>query len=368
MAVQTATPTEPPQPLDIQSRLEAVLDEELNPTDQPEVTRDSSEAEEKKPPETEEETPPKIKEPGEESEPIAADEEESATPEVKEPETPGDTGDEIRTMADLAKVFEVDEAEFLDHITVPNVDGTEVPLSRVIATFKTAPAAIQKFEDLEAREAAFVQESQVLRARTDEQVRDLAIHAQTLLDITTSEFKDIDWNKLENDDPQQYLIMKNKQTERGRLIQGAVEKLRGIDQQRVQEMQAANSTVRQQEMVHLHGKMPEWRDPAVAKPAMEQTQSFLMNEMGFSVEEVNGITDHRQLLVAWEASEYRKLKQTTPKKIEKLRGLPSPKRVLRTGARRDASADNRKESQKKFDRLKQTGDEADAARLFEEMF
>jgi hypothetical protein len=129
-------------------------------------------------------------------------------------------------------------------------------------------------------------------------------------------------------------------------------------------MQEAAQRNRQGEIAALHTKMPEWADQAVAQIAMKETQDFL-SASEFTPEEINGISDHRYLLVAWKAAQFDKLQQQAPKKLDKLRSLPKPQRVLKSGVRRDASSDAAKKAQKKFDRLRETGDERDAATVLE---
>jgi hypothetical protein len=357
MGVQTASQ---PEPLDVHGALEALLTEEEAPPEERKVAKET-------PPAEEDLTQPKVEEPGEEPEPIAAEEEgEPAAEEEGEPGAEEEGDGTVRTMSDLAEMFEIEEAELLGHLQIAGSNGETVSLARVIETYHQAPEAVRQFEELKTQKAAFEQEAANLRTRTDESIRELAVNAQVLLDMTNEEFKDVDWSRLEREDQTQYLILKTKQQDRAKVIQGAVEKMRGLEQGRTQEIQAVTGAQRQEQISVLHEKMPSWRDPVVATAAMKETHAYL-TETGFSADEIDGIADHRAIMVAWEAAQYRKLKNQTPKKLEKLKGLPNLKRVLKTGSRRDASADNTKDAQKKIDRLKKTGDDRDAAAIFEGM-
>jgi hypothetical protein len=360
-----AAPTAGTPELDILGRLEKQLDDSPVPPANPEDARETSEEEPKvELPEDEEgEEPIAAKEEGEEGE---EGEEKDPEGEEKDPESAEVGDEEVRTMSDLAKMFEVDEKELLNHLEVEGPNGVSVPLAKALDTYKNSTVIQKSHDELAAERTTLQAEAAQLRVTTDATVKEMAIQTQVLLDVTQQEFSDINWKTLEVEDPQQFLIMKSKQQERGQLIQRAIEKMRGLEHQRAGEAQAVNLETRQKEMVTLHTKKPEWKDAAVAQTAMSDTQSFL-SESGFSQEEINGITDHRYLLVAYEASQYRKLKNQTPKKIDKLRSLPKPKHVLRSSARKGSGEVARKQSQKNLDRLKATGDERDAARLFEEM-
>lgn len=358
-------PTGYPESDEILSRLQNVLDDTPPEPANPEDSRETTEEVKVTPPDD----APAQGEPEGETAPATTDGDAEGEAEVSgsEEASAAETGEEeIRTMADLAKMFEVEEDTMLQNLEVDAGDGETVPLSKVISTYKTAPEAAKKWEEFQAREAAFAAESAQLRIKTDEAVRDLAVHAQVLLDMTNEEFKGVDWNKLKDEEPAQYLFMKERQRERGEAIQAAIEKMKGLEGQRVEEMQQKAATTRASEIAKLHQKMPDWVDQAVAQAAMNETSAFL-TEAGFSQEEINSITDHRYLLVAYDAAQYRKIKNQAPEKLDKLRGLPKPKAVLRSTARRDSRDDAQRNAKAKLDRLKETGDERDAARIFEEL-
>jgi hypothetical protein len=353
-----AAPTGSLDTLDIQTRLEGLLGDEAPPPEKQENSQATKEELEVQPPVEKDDTQ-------EGDEPLLADDAESKEPALKQEEAT-EEGGEIQTLSDLAKMFEVEETEMLDQLQVDDGRGNTVNLSDVLTSYRQAPEAVQRYEEMKAQQIAFQAEAAALRERTDNSMRDLAVNAQALLDITTEDFKDINWKALEVEDPQQYLILKNKQSERGAVIQGAINKLKAAEQQRITDLQASGGKDRQTEVAALHRQMPAWSDPAVAQVAMADTQQFLAAS-AFSPEEINAISDHRYLLVAWKASQFDKLQKNAPKKLAKLKSLPKPKNVLRAGARREASGDTRKQAQKNFDRLKETGDERDAARLFEEL-
>jgi hypothetical protein len=353
-----AAPTGVPDSQDIEGRLQALLDDSPPPPVEPENSQAIKEEPVIVKPDDEEGTQEEVTPDGDGEE---------GEPEVKAAAEEGEPDDAINTISDLAKMFDVEETEMLDQITIDTGNGTSVPLSKVISTYKNAPDAIHRWEELQGAQNNFQAEAEQMRQRTDVAVRDLAHHAQALLDITTEEFKDVNWKALEVEDPQRYLILKNKQAERGAAISGAIEKLKGVEQQRQAEVNANSAQNRQGEMAALSRKMPAWSDQEVANAAMSDTQNYLATTEGFSADEINAISDHRQLIVAWKASQYDKLKKQAPKKLQSLKGLPKPKNVLRSGARREASGDANKKAQANFDRLVKTGDERDAARLFEEL-
>ena len=349
---------------DILARLENLLDDNPPPPKEPENRQPTKEEITVTTPESDEDTP-------DEDTPVVEDEPEepgiaAAKKETVEASEEAEGDDSIHTITDLAKMFEVEEKELLEHLEVDLGEGKSASLSQVVDTYKNAPELTQGLEEMRRDRAAFQVEAAQLRERTDNSIRDLAQNAQALLDVTTEDFKDVNWKQLEVEDPQAYLILKDKQKERTQLITNAIEKLKGEEAKRAADFHANSAKTRESEVASLHKKMPDWSDPEKAQAAMTETQQFLASS-DFTVDEINGISDHRHLLVAWQAAQWVKLQKNAPKKLAKLRGLPKPKSVLRSGARREASGDARKQAQKNFDRLKKTGSERDAARLMEEL-
>jgi len=358
-----AAPTGNPD-LDILRRLEEAITDEPIP---PAIPEDAQEIEIKVPPQ--DRAPAQNEPDDEEPPPIAA----KAVEEGEAEATPSDAAtaaeqgeDEVHTLSDLARLFEVEEAELLEHLSVDSENGESVPLGKVIEAYKKAPQVTREYEAFKQKEAEITRQSAELRSKTDDAIRELAVHTQALLDMTQEEFKDVNWSQLKAEDPSQYVYLKERQRERGDIIQRSIEKMKAIENERIETFQKERQANRSQEVARLHQKMPDWTKPDVANAAMQETAAFL-SEAGFSQEEINSIEDHRYLLVAYEAAQYRKIKNQAPKKLDKLRGLPKPKAVLRSSARRDSATDAQRNTQKKMDRLRQTGDERDAARLFEEL-
>jgi len=351
--------------LDIESRLAAIIDD-VDPAPTHPEDNQKSKAEVSDPPEGE--APAQVKT---ETEPLAADDGEpkgEEAPEVSASEIATgaeQTTDEINTVTELAKMFEVEETELLDHLQVDAGEGETVSLSKVISTYKNAPDAVRRWNELEAERGTFQAEAKQLREQTNDHVRELAAHSQALLEMTNQEFENVNWQQLEVEDPAQFLLLKDKFRERQGAITTAIDKMKAVETDRVAEMEKTTVQNRSAEISALHKAKPEWTDQAVATAAMNETNTFLMDS-GFSQEEINGLSDHRYLLIAYDAAQYRKLQKQAPQKLEKLRSLPKTG-VLRSTARRDTASAAQKNAQKNMDRLKQSGDERDAARIFEEL-
>jgi len=69
------------------------------------------------------------------------------------------------------------------------------------------------------------------------------------------------------------------------------------------------------EQARLLRALPEWRDPKVAAADRDQISSALIAHYRFRPEELNGIIDHRALLVALDAARYRASQKKTAEKV-----------------------------------------------------
>lgn len=108
------------------------------------------------------------------------------------------------------------------------------------------------------------------------------------------------------------------------------------------------------ENIHkLLEKAPELRDPAKAKAFSDQLRTTLKGD-GFTDDEINDLTDYRQILLVRDAMAHRAAKAKGAPKIE---GKTKPPRLVRAGARPANPTKGKGGSGKKaaLDRLQRTG-------------
>jgi hypothetical protein len=349
---------------DIHGRLQSFLEVDTQEAPVDPSTQTPRSEKEIPPEESEEPLAAAPDEAGEEpEEPIAAEAADEVDPEAPEAEPEGeDRG--INTLADLAREFEMPEEDFLNHLEVEGPNGT-VTLASALESFRIAPEAADRWHQIQAAEERLVAMDQQLQAQGSEQATQLAAHTKVAIDIIQAEFGNVNWQALEQEDPTAYLIMKQKQQDAHGKIAAAVDALKRMENQRDTGVQTASAGQRQREMEVLHRKMPDWKKQETAAGAMTEVQNFLV-ESGFNQEEINGLVDHRFLLVAYQAAKFHQLQKQAPKKIEKLKRLPSTRGSLKSSARR---GDDRNAAQKQHNarvsNLKRTGSDMDAAALME---
>lgn len=177
-----------------------------------------------------------------------------------------------------------------------------------------------------------------------------------------SEFADIDWKRLKEDDPLEYVTKRDEFRDAQARIQQA-ERLR---QQSVREQEEQNQALIKQhvaeEMKLMTEKMPEWGDSEKRGKLVTDIRNYA-ESVGFQEEEINNLIDHRSLQVLIKAMKYDALEGGNIAK-KKLKNKP---KLIRPGNSRTQEADDRKRKAAKFNRLKESGSAKDAAALIEDL-
>lgn len=163
-----------------------------------------------------------------------------------------------------------------------------------------------------------------------------------------------DWKALLESDPVEYLRRKELAEER----KAKFAELQQQNQARQQEHLKAVLTAERDKLLE---KLPEWKDEKVAEKAKNEMKSYLQTH-GFSQGEIDGITDHRVIVLLDKAMRFEALgkKDLAAKRIEKL-----PPKVERPGAANENKVNPVRNANLK---LKQTGKLDDAAAAISQMF
>jgi hypothetical protein len=318
---------------------------------------------------------------------------EAKAPEAKAPEAQTDdkplTEEEALEKAAAEEAQNEAKPESKDDADAPvkftiKVDGKDVELTpeevaehyksglrQADYTRKTTEAAQQRKEAEAKAQAA---ESELAQARQER-----AIYAQNLqamsqrLQTVMQDQAQIDWQRLSVENPAEYVkqrhLFDQRQAELAR-IHG--EQARIVQQHQAEQARAAEQAQRTQakamedfareQREKLLAKLPEWRDSAKAQAEQSSIAKYL-EEQGYAKEEVDGVNDHRAVLLARKAMQYDKLmakaKQATSK-VEKL-----PVKAERPGTNQVDPTDGRSAAMR---RLEKTGDVAAAGSIFAQLF
>ena len=166
--------------------------------------------------------------------------------------------------------------------------------------------------------------------------------------------------ELRENDPIAYALAIADRSEKEKQL-GAIqaERQRVMQEQAQQQAQILQSHV-QQEQQKLVDLIPEFKDDAKAEVIRRDIRSYAKS-IGFSDQELSQVYDSRAVSALYKSMMYDKLVAGKPGTLKKVQSAP---KTLRPGTSNPKSSEQ--EAQKKdFERLRQSGNKKDAAKLFE---
>jgi hypothetical protein len=246
-----------------------------------------------------------------------------------------------------------------DEKFIVKVDGKEieVPKEELIRGYQREADYTRKTQKL-AEERKFVEsEFQQVRAERETYAQVLGQLQQKLQEFEPQE---PDWNRLEVEDPTEYARQwTSHQRRQQQKFAVQAEQMR-LNQLREVEMQKQINTVLAQETAILKEKIPEWTSPEKAKAEGKALLEY-GQQLGFSEQELNTITDSRALLALHKAWKYDQMMSKRPEFQAKIKKAPKMATPGSTGSVSSKSSDINNAKK----RLAQTGSVRDAASLFE---
>jgi hypothetical protein len=242
---------------------------------------------------------------------------------------------------------------------VIKVDGEERTLTRaeLIAEAQKAAAANKRFEEAAAlRKQAEAERAPLQQERAQlKQVLDTFVPQMQAL----MQAEQPNWEELIATNPQEYLRQRHVFEARAAQLQQAQAAQAYLMQQ--QQAEAAQQTRARidEEGRKLRDAIPEWKDPDKYAAGAKAIVEFLTSS-GFDAQELNGINDHRLLLVADKARKYDELIKQQSQAAQKVNKLPPKVERPGTGMK---PGDGRSEAMR---RLSKTGSvEAGAAAILQ---
>ena len=283
---------------------------------------------------------------------------ESEEPDEVEEETLEATDDEQSGDEEEGIDEEVVETETPPVYTV-KIDGNEqeVTLDELRNGYQRQADYTRKSQSLAEQRKAYESNLEAVQSERGQYAKALeTLSTQQGADI--ERFKAVDWETLKKDDPMEYM---EKRLE----LQDAQDKISAVqnEQARVHSQATEDTKVflqdkLQKEAVTLTEKLPEYADPS--SNLRDEIRSYAINS-GFSPEDVDGITDHRVVLILHKAMQADKGSKASTKKLQTV-----PK-VVKSGTPQTKIQRSKKSAQIKRERLSETGHQRDAANVFLDM-
>lgn len=357
----TAKATDPqPEPTS-EDRLNSFLAFEMDETGDPAAA----------PPPSGDPPPPAAETPTEEEASPESEEDPSGDPEAGsegEPEPAaaevegGDPPDDgIHTLSDLAQSLEVEEAEFLQHITVEDGEGNSHPLSDVLTNWREQPAATQDRDELNRIMQGLHGKEAQMQVQHEAKLAEMQQATQRVLAYIETE-QSVDWEELKEQDPSRYLLVRQQFQDRAAAVQDNMNRMRGEFEERQKHQQEARLEWQREEVQKLRRLHPDLgADPEKWKGHIQSLQAYLTHQ-NFAPEEQEYIEDHRWMLIVDKARKFDELHKKVPVTRERVRRLP---KAVVPGARRPTANPQKKQYDDSRRALAESGDERDAARAFE---
>ena len=274
-----------------------------------------------------------------------------------QPEAPSD-----EPTPDDLELEETDNspAEGTEELVTVKVDGqdTQVTLeelkngySRQSDYSKKTQALADERRGLDTERSKIDTEIEAVKKERD----DYAVKLQSFLKSDKQE--DIDWDKVYEQDPIEYVRLKAEADKKKEVRQQAESELKAIQEKQETEQQKKYADYVTTQSNMLSEKVPEFADP-VKKGKIQAGVKNYLNEIGFSDQELSMLTDHRTVMVAIEGMKYNQLKKA---KLgdKKVKNVP---RVSKSGvsvSKDDANYERRQDAIKRAKSGK-SGDMLDA--------
>ena len=252
-----------------------------------------------------------------------------------------------------------DQEESEPQLYTVKVDGKEVDvtLDELQSGYLKQSDYTKKTSELAEQRKAMMQQAQAIQQERQQYSQALG-QMQSEADKQLNEYKQIDWDRLREEDPMLFMQRRDEQRDLEKSIEDSHK------QQQQLQIQAQQYQVQRFNADVEHGRdkllavMPDW-DDKVSKSVRE----FGLGE-GFSSEELSGITDHRSMAVLRKAMMYDKIQKAQPSKKKVKAGTPQYVKPGVAKSKGDVSAKKRTE---KINKLRKSGSIEDGADLIYDM-
>ena len=277
---------------------------------------------------------------------------------TEEPET--DATDSVKEyeLSDVSSLLGVDESLFtvsedgnlLLNTKIDGQPGT-ITLQDAIKSYQLEGHLNNKSMEVSEQRKALESETNQFKEQSQAKLQQL----DTALNVAFSElyqdFESVNWNELSQTNPSEYSAKRLQfQDREARLKQslGALENEKAVQQQS-QAQQLAKT--RENNLNELLAKIPEWTDPKGFDKGKTEMKNSLIENYGFTDDEVSNVIDHRFLIMARDAQKYRDLQGKKETVMKQVKVAPKTAKSGATASKPTAKT----ELDKARARIKQTG-------------
>ena len=240
-----------------------------------------------------------------------------------------------------------------------NGEELEVSLDELLNGYSRTADYQKKTQSLaEQRKAVEAERSKIAETA---KVRDTyAQRLQVIEQMLQQQSGTEDLTQLRENDPIGYALAVADRSEKEKQIQAIRAERQRVQQEQAQQQSQVLQSHVQQEQQKLVDLIPEFKDEAKAEVIRRDIRVYAKS-IGFSDQELSQVYDSRAVTALYKSMMYDKLVAGKSGTLKKVQSAP---KTLRPGTSNPKSSDQ--EAQKKdFERLRQSGNKKDAAKLFE---
>lgn len=295
-------------------------------------------------------------EPSEPQQEAQADEPATDEPEKVDAEDKGDETPNEYQLADVAKLLGADESSLdVDEdgavLIKTKVDGQEgkVKFADLIKSYQ-----LQGHVDKQVREAAEVRKQAQEYARAVQQQTQVQqavvgkIAEAKVIENQLEQYQGINWAALEDSDPVQAMRLQRQFGELKQAYQAKVQDINQTQSQIQQQQSQQTAASLESERQALLNACPEWGSEAVATKEKQQIAADL-KARGYSDRDIQGLSDHKAVLLARDAMLYRQGKAASNVAEKQIRAAP---KIIKPGS---TASRNTNHIQKIHQEVRRTG-------------
>lgn len=285
-------------------------------------------------------------------------------------EETAEADEDALTTAQFAELVGVDEGAVVvsdDGLKFKTkVDGEEgeVSLRDLIKSYQLEGHVNKRSMELAEQRKAIEAERDQARQAYEQRIQQAESLVQSVEQSLLAEYNAINWQELRETDPAEFAAKRQEFAERAQ----------GIEQAKAQTAQGRAELTQEQQRQHqerlqahlqkeaqaLYEKLPEWTDEGKRSEEQGAIRDYLKG-LGYNDQEIAQAYDHRLILMARDAMQYRKMRQAKPTIEKKVTKAP---RVVKPGAKKDKAQLAAERNEALNRRLKKSGSVEDAAALF----
>jgi len=207
------------------------------------------------------------------------------------------------------------------------VDGKQVTLTK--AQLADAYKNGLRQDDYTKKTMTLAEQRKAAEAETSKAQQERQTYAQNLVKMAAQlegaiQAQDkIDWDALLTQDPVEFLKQKHLFDQRQAALQSNQQEQQKLAQQFQAEQAEGLKTHLLKEQQALLAKLPDWKDEAKAKSERDALKAYLSKEYGYDESAINGITDHRAVILGRKAMLYDQMMAKAQAAAKKVQNLPT---------------------------------------------